>query len=304
MNRASQFFGRFFRLIIILLLVISSHGISNAQNVSWGQSYGRSTIIAKEKNKLILADFWAVWCVPCLKMDKAAWSIDTISSLADNYVCTRFNVSNGWENSEPFFVDQIPTLKIMDYRGEVLLTKEGYADPGELKEILASFPDDVSVLYRGLQNYGRDGKNPTYLLDLASAYQDCARRSAAPAREIFVKESGKFFKKAKSASRKDKDYSSMERIDLLEALNKILSGDFEKGTDIVLEHLDEMGAETEKKNKAETEVENENLSLAYYILIKGFLGQEKQDLAVQFYDKLKTSSGGEDFLKLVRNEFE
>ncbi len=284
MKRPTIFTGKILGLMFITFFVFN-FGTSHAQQINWIKSYGQSTVLALEKNKLILADFWAIWCVPCLRTDQGVWSNDTISAFTDKFVSVRIDVSNGPQHAEPFYVDHIPTIMILDYRGELLFKAESYSDPNAILDLLSAFPEDVSELYKGLGKYGRDKKDPANLYDLATAYQNCALRSDSPAREIFVKESNKIFKKAKTACKKQKDYPKIDRINLLIPLNQVISDQAEKGIEAVLNQLDEIG--------------EENLSLAYYVLVTGFLAQENQEMATKYYTKLKTSPGGEEYLEQI-----
>lgn len=289
MDKPSFWKGKIFVWMLIAILVINP-GSLTGQQINWGNSYGHSTLVAQEKNKLILADFWAIWCVPCLKTDKEVWGNDTISNLTKNFLCNRFNVSNGWQHAEPFYVDVIPTIMIMDYRGEVLYKKESYSDPAEMMAILSSFPEDVGDLYRGLKNIREDEKDHSYLLELALAYQDCALRSGSPAKDIFIDESNKIFRKAKTACRKQKDHSKLDSIKLLMPLNLIISGQPGKGTEEVHGQLDKIG--------------EGSLSLAYFVLITGYLELEDKDMARKYYDKLRATPGGEKYLEFVGSGFQ
>ncbi|MFC2114936.1 thioredoxin domain-containing protein [Bacteroidota bacterium] len=276
-------------LLVICLFMLNLNN-SYAQDIYWFQSIDFSKELAKEKNKLIIADFWASWCGPCLMMDKKVWSNNNISALAQDFVCMKFDLSYGWQNASPYTVDRIPTIMILDYRGMILYTITSYVGQSELQEILSSFPADVSELYQALEACDQDKKNHTSLVNGASAYQNYAMQTISPAKEIFIKESNKLLKKAQKLSDKQKDYACSERVRLMKAHNQIISGNYEKGSDAVIDQLDNIG--------------EENLSLALYILVTAFLEGGNKDLARKYYNELHALSGGDAFVQLVQNEFE
>ena len=289
MKEPAAFSFRTSGLLLACLLVLNSN-YSNAQGIQWQESIGRSQLLARENNKLIIAEFWAIWCIPCLKMDKEVWLDSTISALAQNFVCMKFNLSDGWEGAEPDYVDKIPTIMILDYRGEILYKNERNLSQAEMMDIISSFPADVSELYRALIASDRDKKDHLSHVNAASAYQSYALQSGQPAREIFILESKKMLKKTRRIINKKKNSSISERIDLMQNHNDIISGNKEKGIKAVLEQLDIIG--------------EENLARAYYILVTAYLAEDNRDLARKYYQELQLKSGSEGFIQLVKHEFE
>jgi thiol-disulfide isomerase/thioredoxin len=143
-------------------------------------------VLAKEKNKLILADFWASWCSPCIAMDYQVWSDSTISALAQSFVCLRIDLSNGFNNEYPYSVDRIPTIMILDYQGKIIYNRTSFADRPEMQKILSSFPADVSLLYQALAECSHDMKNHTNLVFGAAAYQFYVKNTVSPAKDVFI----------------------------------------------------------------------------------------------------------------------
>lgn len=289
MKEPAVFSFRTYGLLLVCFLALNANNLF-AQGIHWQESIGRSQLLARENNKLILAEFWAIWCIPCLKMDKEVWLDTAISTLAQNFVCMKFNLSDGWQNAEPYFVDKIPTIMILDYRGEVLYKNENNLSRSEIDEVLSSFPADVSKLNRALIACARDKKDHLSHVNAASAYQSYALQSGQPAREIFIRESKKMLKKTRRIINKKKNYSISERVDLMQNHNDIISGNTEKGIKAVLEQLDIIG--------------EENLAQAYYILVTAYLAEDNRDLAHKYYKELKSKNGSEAFVQLVKHEFE
>jgi hypothetical protein len=178
----------------------------------------------------------------------------------------------------------------MDYQGNILYTKTSYVELPEMQEILSSFPVDVGILYQAQEKCNQDNKDHKNLLSVALAYQYYANNTILPYKDIFIQESDLFLKKAQKISEKEKDYLISERIDLAHAQNLILKGNIDKGKDIIIEKLEG--------------IKEENLALAYYILVSAFLQTNDKNSALKYYNELKMTNGGEVFVQIVRQEFE
>ena len=81
----------------------------------------------KEKNELLLVDFWAEWCGPCKSMHPI------FTRMAKKYKSVRFarvNVDNSQDNATRYGVQSIPTF-IMFKNGKVANTMVGaVGEPG------------------------------------------------------------------------------------------------------------------------------------------------------------------------------
>jgi len=69
---------------------------------------------AKQENKLVFVDFYAVWCGPCKQMAETVFTDEEVGKyMSDKFVCMQIDVEKaGWqkETAEKFNVTVLPTL--------------------------------------------------------------------------------------------------------------------------------------------------------------------------------------------------
>lgn len=78
--------------------------------------------LAAQENKLILADFSAVWCPSCRKLDKEVLSEPAVkSSINKQYIFTRieYESDEGRALVEKYGIQGLPTLLVLDKQGRV-----------------------------------------------------------------------------------------------------------------------------------------------------------------------------------------
>jgi thiol-disulfide isomerase/thioredoxin len=262
---------------------------ADAQGVGWITDYKWGRELALETGHLIVMDFFADWCPPCRNMDKNVWSDSAVVSLSRNFTCVKIDLTHGNAHA-PFFVRSIPTIYIMDYQGNLLYSRTGYIRKSEMSELLGSFPRDVKVLNQALAACKQDNKDVASQVFAGVAWQLYAKDAVSPAREIFIRQSENHLKKAQKLCKKQKDFFMCTRIDLMRAENVILRGNHEKGMEYIKAMLNGL--------------EGENRSLAYYYLVAASLEVDNMELAASYYMELKSTEGNEDFVRLVRNDFE
>src|SRR4051812_10717517 len=68
-------------------------------------------VATKEGKRLILIDFYTVWCEPCKKLDQTTWKDEGVRDwLAAEAVCLKVDAEKNEALAEKFRVNAYPTL--------------------------------------------------------------------------------------------------------------------------------------------------------------------------------------------------
>jgi thiol:disulfide interchange protein len=98
------------------------------------QKWDELLAIAREQNKLIFVDCYAVWCQPCIQMER---NVFTLNHVADFYNQNFLNVKidiekgEGLELRHTYGVSAVPNYLFVDGKGQIVHRFSGYteADP-------------------------------------------------------------------------------------------------------------------------------------------------------------------------------
>jgi thioredoxin 1 len=85
-----------------------------------------------ESDKIVLVDFYAEWCPPCLKIEPI---LEEIAKEYENIKVCRFNVDESREIAEEYYIHILPTLAIFR-NGEIVSGIEGLANKNTIKRMI------------------------------------------------------------------------------------------------------------------------------------------------------------------------
>lgn len=280
------------KIAIGICLFIINVSLLNAQDINWISSLEWGKKLAQGGDKLILVDFWAYWCPPCIKMDLEVWSDVTIRALRRNFVYVKFDVSSGFAAASPYIISAIPTIMILDGWGDVLYKSIGFKDKTRLKALVTSFPVNVSSLNRSLYDYYANQNDKNNILNVATTFQDYGVSLDNPAKNVFLNKSDEYLKKIKRQCKKNTDDFLLEKIEILKSLNTVYRGREKSAIKNITEKI-----------RLEN-IQEGNQALANYVLIKAYLQLNDKFEARKYYIKLLNSDECEAFIELVQHIFE
>ena len=95
----------------------------------------KQIVLEGSKERVVVVDFWAEWCGPCLQIAPALEELDT--EMGDRMTVAKLNIDENPMTPSKYGVRGIPTL-ILFKGGEVAATKIGAVPKGQLTSWLES----------------------------------------------------------------------------------------------------------------------------------------------------------------------
>ena len=114
------------KLRILALLIITSLSFTIHSNGQSGIRFYKmdvkaGIIKAKQENKFLFVDTYAVWCIPCKKMKKVFANNEVAKYFNDHYVNIKIDMDgpNGKKTYNDYDVIFLPTMMIFDHEGRI-----------------------------------------------------------------------------------------------------------------------------------------------------------------------------------------
>ncbi|PCJ66543.1 MAG: hypothetical protein COA58_07120 [Bacteroidetes bacterium] len=120
---------------ILSFLILASTVDSHAQVEFQKISLEEAKVQARAQNKLILLDFWAIWCKPCIAMERETFSNKEVGdAINPRYISLKLDVDyfENMDIKEEYNVSVMPTILIINSRGEVQNRLIGQKSPEAL----------------------------------------------------------------------------------------------------------------------------------------------------------------------------
>ena len=108
-------------------------------SVAWHRDLRRAFDVARDEDKLVIADVYTDWCGWCKKMDKTIYSDPSIVALSGRQVFVKVDAEDGGEGqrfAQRMGIRGYPTTIILDGGGKVLKIARGYIDSPRRFELL------------------------------------------------------------------------------------------------------------------------------------------------------------------------
>lgn len=211
--------------VIVFVFSLFLSGNTMAQMI-WVRNYDVAMALAKKSNKLIVMDFWAIWCNPCLRMDDQLWNSEEIKKLSDNFICLRVNFDYDLKLVSKYGVRAIPRVIIITAGGEILYDNLGFMNEESYLTIFRGIPRDTGELNKRSIAQAENKKDLQANYSLGVEFQRIGKNiTNAELKSSFLSCGAKYLSKAHNLCT---DPVLAEEIELHSILNDIYAGHEQK----------------------------------------------------------------------------
>ncbi|WP_299002591.1 thioredoxin family protein [uncultured Tenacibaculum sp.] len=270
---------------IILSIVFFAAVIQQSNATQWMTSFEDAKKLSIATNKLIVIDFWATWCKPCIEMESNTWNQPEIQELLNGFVPLKIDIDVFRKVSNKYSANRIPYVLIVDANGEVIYNETGYKDKNQMLKVLKKYAINTSALQSDYASFNKE-PNAEAAMSIAEKYYDTSIYVNDDVENDYMNLASNYLRMVKKLSTK-KEYKEKyeQKADLLDdAYRLLLRGKNEK----VLEVL--------KDKFKESEIASENKGLFDFMHFVAYKKLEDNENAKLWYDKLKTDKNYKFYL--------
>lgn len=168
-------------LIVLLICVLtinlySQDSAINFDNGEWSSILAK----AKEQDKLIFVDAFAVWCGPCKKMANEVFPDAEVAEYYNaNFVNVKMDMERGegLEVASTYEVTAYPTLLFINGDGDLVHKGLGYHQKSQFLELGEAASDPSSQLVSLQARYDKGDRDPSLLKNLTKAAQNAGGKN-------------------------------------------------------------------------------------------------------------------------------
>lgn len=92
----------------------------------WYYNWDEAIAAAKASGKIMMVDFYAVWCGPCKLMDKEAFQSDVFKEAAKDLILVKIDAEKDVALAQRYGVEAYPTVKFINGDGNIVHEFVGY----------------------------------------------------------------------------------------------------------------------------------------------------------------------------------
>jgi thiol:disulfide interchange protein len=104
--------------------------------IAWTESLAVAQKRAAKEKKVVLADFWAEWCVPCKKMLATTYKEKEVVARAKKFIPALIDFDKNKEVAKKYNIEALPTLLFLDAKGNVLVRSTAYLNKADMLKLM------------------------------------------------------------------------------------------------------------------------------------------------------------------------
>ena len=109
-----------------------------SDGIAWRTSLPSALGEARAQHKLVLVEFSAAWCPPCVAMKHDVWpDAQVASAVAAGFVPVKVDVDDDGALSDRYDVPAIPAVLVLDANGKIVRRHDGYLPLDGMLQFLA-----------------------------------------------------------------------------------------------------------------------------------------------------------------------
>lgn len=98
----------------------------------WFHNFDEALGVAKRTGKLMMVDFYAVWCGPCKMMDAEVFQAPGFAEKAKDFILVKVDAEQDVANAKKYGVNAYPTVKFINGNGQIVHEFVGYGGPAQV----------------------------------------------------------------------------------------------------------------------------------------------------------------------------
>lgn len=179
----------FFFTLVFSLFISATYAQSSAGIDFQSLSFEEALTQAKEQDKLIFIDAYAVWCGPCKQMDKNVFSQTEVGKVYnEKFINLKIDMEKGEgvELAGRFGVRAYPTFLFVDGSGEVVHRSIGYQQAPQFIELAEVANDPSKQLGAKTRKYEEGNRDPEFLMGYVDDLMDVMDPKASEVIEAYL----------------------------------------------------------------------------------------------------------------------